>query len=41
MAANEWAKRFKKNKKFEGREVKCLGENIYGQSVLLCRYLTE
>jgi hypothetical protein len=41
MAASEWAKRFKVNKKFEDRQVKCLGENIYGQSVLLCRYLTE
>lgn len=41
MAANEFAKRFKVNKNHSLREVQCLGENIYGQSVLLCRMLTE
>ena len=38
IAASEWAKAIKKGK-FEKRFIKCLGENISGQSVLLCRYI--
>jgi hypothetical protein len=39
IALTEWQKGIKK-KKFEKRNIKCYGENIEGQSVLLCRYLT-
>lgn len=39
IAATEWAKAIKKNRKYEKRQIKCLGENISGQSVLLCRYI--
>jgi len=41
IALIEWAKDLKKNKKLERRHIKCLGENINGYSVLLCRYLTD
>jgi hypothetical protein len=37
-ALTEWCKRLKKDK-FEKRHIKALGENIYGQSVLLCRFI--
>jgi hypothetical protein len=36
----DWTKALKKNAKFEKRNIKCIGENINGQSVLLCRYIT-
>lgn len=39
IALTEWQKSIKK-KKFEKRNIKCYGENIEGQSVLLCRYIT-
>lgn len=39
ISLTEWAKQLNKGK-FEKRNIKCIGENIDGQSVLLCRYLT-
>lgn len=38
-AASEWVKNIKKGS-FEKRNVKVYGENVSGQSVLLCRYIT-
>jgi hypothetical protein len=38
-AASEWVKSIKKGK-FEKRNIKVFGENVSGQSVLLCRYIT-
>jgi hypothetical protein len=40
IAATEWARGLKKGK-MEKRNIKLIGENVYGQSVLLCRYITE
>jgi hypothetical protein len=37
-AASEWIKTLKKGK-FDKRNIKVYGENVNGQSVLLCRYI--
>jgi hypothetical protein len=37
-AASEWVKRIKKGK-FEKRHIKVYGENVNGQSIMLCRYI--
>ena len=37
--ASEWMIGMRSNPKLKGRKVTCWGENIDGQSVLLCRYL--
>lgn len=39
IALTDWTKQLKKGKN-EKRYIKCIGENINGQSVLLCRYIT-
>jgi len=39
ISITDWVKQLKKGK-LEKRNIKCLGENIDGQSILLCRYLT-
>lgn len=39
IALTDWTKLIKKGK-FEKRNIKCIGENINGSSVLLCRYIT-
>jgi hypothetical protein len=38
-AASEWVKGIKRVAAFEKRNVKVYGENVNGQSVLLCRYV--
>jgi hypothetical protein len=38
-AASDWVRSIKKGK-FEKRNIKVFGENVSGQSVLLCRYIT-
>ena len=38
-AASDWVRSIKKGK-FEKRNIKVFGENVNGQSVLLCRYIT-
>ena len=38
-AAAEWVRAIKKGK-LEKRNIKAYGENVNGQSVLLCRYIT-
>jgi len=37
-AAAEWVKGLRKGK-FEKRNIKVYGENVNGQSVMLCRYI--
>lgn len=39
IALTDWCKRLKKGK-LEKRNIKTIGENICGQSVLICRFLT-
>jgi hypothetical protein len=39
ISLTDWVKSLKKGK-LEKRNIKCIGENINGHSVLLCRYLT-
>ena len=39
IAITEWCKSLKKGR-MEKRNLKAVGENIQGQSVLLCRYIT-
>lgn len=39
FAAADWVKSIKKGK-FEKRNIKAYGENVNGQSVFLCRYIT-
>jgi len=39
IALTDWTKILKKGKHMS-RNYKCIGENINGQSVLLCRYIT-
>jgi hypothetical protein len=38
-AASDWVRSIKKGS-FEKRNIKVFGENVSGQSVLLCRYIT-
>lgn len=39
-SATNWIKAMKKKKLFANRHYRAFGENVMGQSVLLCRYLT-